>query len=186
MACRNKQIDLEYVIIGMKFDVEFASGEFTDVEKQHILDDLNEMSREIHIDRSYVDCKQNRRGSAFMLETGWNSLADLIVKSKFGRYQHNYAGEVIVDAFATMGRCYMQECLCSITDKHGSIDLSVNEDCEFEVVVCKDTSHDYKKYLGCWQDWTFDGNGHFTSTNSRQPDNATGEDDGRSSSISQD
>lgn len=99
-----------------------------------------------------------------MIESGWNSLKDVILDSKFCKYTFNATDEVLIDAFATMGRCYIYECLALKTDKFTHINVTVKEDCEFEVIVCKDSSEDYKKYLGRWQDWEFDDEGNFLSS----------------------
>ena len=132
------------------------------------------MSRKIFIDKSYVECKDNKRKSVFMVESGWNSLRDVILDTKFCKYIYGNTNEVLIDAFATMGRCYVYECLSSKTEKFTSINVTVKEDCEFEVIVCKDVSNDYKRYLGRWQDWEFDDDGNFLSSNA---DNKETEDD---------
>lgn len=164
MVYSKSSIELEYVFLGMKFNVEFLEGSFTDDEKKDLSSFIEDMSKTICIDKSYVDCKENKRKSTFMIESGWNSLKDVILDSKFCKYTFNATDEVLIDAFATMGRCYIYECLALKTDKFTHINVTVKEDCEFEVIVCKDSSEDYKKYLGRWQDWEFDDEGNFLSS----------------------
>ena len=164
MAYTKSSIELEYVFLGMKFDVEFLEGSFTDDEKKDILDFIDGMSRAIYIDKSYVDCKENKRKDTFMLESGWNSLREVILDTRFCKYTYGMTEEVLVDAFTTMGRCYMYDCLSKKTDKFTQVNIEVKEDCEFEVVICKDVAHDYKNYLGKWQDWEFDDEGRFLSS----------------------
>ena len=170
MVYRKNSIELEYVLLGMEFDVEFLEDTFTDEEKNELTSFIGTVSKAIYIDKSYVECKDNKRKSVFMIESGWNSLRDVILDTKFCKYIHGNANEVLIDAFATMGRCYVYECLSSKTEKFTCINVTIKEDCEFEVIVCKDVANDYKRYLGRWQDWEFDGDGNFLSSNADSKD----------------
>ena len=163
MAYTKSSIDLEYVLLGVKFDVEFLEDCFTEEEEASIRDFIDAMSREMHIDKSYVECKDNKRKSAFMLEKGWHALSDTVLDTQFCRNLPIQGQEVIVDAFVTMARCYMYECLTMKTDKFASVNILVKEDSSFDVVVCKDVSHEYRTYVGRWQDWNLDDNGHLQS-----------------------
>lgn len=166
----SSSLDLEYIFIGMHFDVEFEDGIFTDEEEQYFRDYISKVSQKIFIDKSYVEWSGNKRKDVFMLESGWNALKDLIVDSKYGQYLDAMPNSkpVIIDAFATMGRCYVYELLAKITDKTQSINISVNSNCEFDVIICKDTTNDQKTYLGPWQDWEFDDDGKFLSSNTQK------------------
>ena len=162
----NSSLELEYIFIGMKFDVEFEDEVFTEDEKAEIKAHVEAMSKKIFIDKSYVEYNGNTRKDVFMLETGWNALKDLLIDSKYGQHLNSmpHAPEVVIDAFATMGRCYMYECIAKITDKTQSINISLSPKCTFDVVLCKDMTNDQKHYIGRWQDWEFDDNGHFLSS----------------------
>ena len=171
MAYNKSSVELEYIFIGMKFNVEFLAGVFTDEEENDIRDFIDKMSKTICIDKTYVECSQNKRKNTFMLESGWNSLKDFIIDSRYCKYMHNQSEEIIVDAFATMGRCYMYECLALKTDKFSNVNITVQNDSEFEVVICKDESNDYKKYLGKWQEWEYDDYGNFLSSHATDINN---------------
>lgn len=165
MTYRKNSMELEYVLLGMKFDVEFLEDAFTDEEKKELTYFIDNISKAIYIDKSYVECKENKRKSVFILESGWNSLREVILDTKFCKYMHENTEEGLIDAFATIGKCYVYECLSSKTEKFTCINVAIKEDCEFEVIVCKDVSNDYKRYLGRWQDWEFDDDGNFLSSN---------------------
>lgn len=169
-------IELEYVIIGMKFNVEFLDGSFSEEEQKDIRDFIEHMSEKMYIDRSYVECKENKRKSVFMIESGWNALRDLMLDSRFGKHLYGQSAEVLADAFATMSRCYVYECLSLKTEKFTEISVTVKDDCVFDVVVCKDTSKDYKTYKGRWQDWAFDENGKFLSVDVDASEDTSDED----------
>lgn len=164
----SSSLELEYIFIGMKFNVEFDDDNdmFTEDEKNSIRALIEAMSSKIFIDKSYVEYSGNTRKDVFMLESGWNALKDLLVDSKYGQHLNSmpHAPEVVIDAFATMGRCYMYECLAKVTDKTQSINISLDPKCVFDVILCKDMTHDQKHYIGRWQDWEFDDDGHFLSS----------------------
>lgn len=162
----SSSLELEYIFIGMKFNIEFEEDIFTEDEQKDLKTHVEAMSKKIFIDKSYVEYCGNTRKDVFMLESGWNALKDLLIDSKYGQYLHEmpHAPEVVIDAFATMGRCYMYECLAKVTDKTQSINLSLDSKCTFDVILCKDMTHDQKHYIGQWQDWEFDDKGHFLSS----------------------
>ena len=163
MAYTKSSIELEYVFLGMQFEIEFLEDSFSDEEKKDIEEFVNYMSKEIHIDKSYVDCKENTRNSTFMLESGWNSLRDVILDTKYCKYLPSNAKIVVADAFMTMGRCYIYECLATKTSKFSQVNIKHKANSTFDVVICKDVAHDYRKSIGRWQDWEFDDNGKFLS-----------------------
>ena len=170
MTYRKNSMELEYVLLGMKFDVEFLEDAFTDEEKKELTYFIDNISKAIYIDKSYVECKENKRKSVFILESGWNSLREVILDTKFCKYMHENTEEGLIDAFVTIGKFYVYECLSSKTEKFTCINVAIKEDCEFEVIVCKDVSNDYKRYLGRWQDWEFDDDGNFLSSNADSKD----------------
>ena len=151
--------ELKFILKDVSYDVVFEEGEFDDAETKKILECIEVFSKEICIDKTYVECKDNRRSSTFMVETGWNALRDLIMDSSFGKYLSPAAQMSLVEAFSMMARCYMYECISSFTDKYTHIDINVKPDSIFDVIICKDTSSEWKDYCGPWQDWEFDDNG---------------------------
>ena len=148
--------------------VEFEDGFFDEHETKEILDIVENLSHEMFIDKSYVECSENLRKSTFMLKSGWESLCNIMLKTNFGKNMHPKTQESVVDAFSTIACCYIYECLSCyshIKDKISHVTICVDQNCDFEVVVCIDKSNDWKKYLGKWQQWEFDNEGHFLSSN---------------------
>ena len=167
MVHRRNTVDLEYIFIGMKFDVEFQENVFTEDEERDIRNYIDEMSREIYIDKTYVECKENLRKSTFMIESGWNALQDLMLDSKYCKYLDAAGIYTVIDAFSTMGRCYMYECLALKTEYFQNIAITLKKDCVFDVIICKDIAHDSRRYVGRWQDWKFDSTGKFVPPDSK-------------------
>ena len=155
----NSALELEFIIKNVSFDVAFEEGYFDHDEETEILDFISAMSKEMCIDKSYVECYGNKRKSTFLVEDGWNTLKDVILDSEYCKYLGQGANESLVEAFSTIARCYIYDCVSSITDKFQHIMITINPNCVFDVIICKDVSHDWKKYAGKWQDWEFDDEG---------------------------
>ncbi len=147
--------EIEFVIIGMKFNVSFEEGFFEENEQKEIIDFIDSMSKEMHIDSSYVDKKGTKHKSTFMLDEGWTSLNEVIFDSKCCKYLHPKSQETIVDAFCMMGKCYIYECLALRYDFQHIL-IEVDPKCNFEVAFLKDTSNAWKQYRGKWQTWKDD------------------------------
>lgn len=156
--------ELEFIFKNVKFNLDFEDGYFEENEKEDIKKFVDNMSNEIAIDKSYVECKKNYRNDVFMIENGWNSLRDLIFDSRYCQFLHPISQESIVEAFTTMVRCYMYSCISTITDMYEHIVLTVDDKQPFDVIICKDVANDWNKYIGKWQDWEFDDEGKFISS----------------------
>lgn len=156
MATHNtSSFELKYVIRGMKFKLDFEEGCFDEGEKKEICEFVEHMSSEMHIDSSYVDRVGSKYKSTFMLDEGWKSLRDIILDSQCCKYLHPNYQETIADAFCSMGRCYMYECLAMKYD-FSHIQVDIDPCCEFDVSFVKDTSNAWKMYTGKWQTWKDD------------------------------
>ena len=152
-------LDIAFLFKGVKFTVMFEDGCFGSEEEKRIKDFIAGMSSGIMIDKSYVECESNKHGDTFMLENGWDALKDLLLDSHFGQFMsHPATKETLIDAFTTMLRCYMYEMVSKNADiEHIMIDVDPSS--AFDVVVCRDRSHDWRKYPGKWQSWSYDDNG---------------------------
>lgn len=150
--------ELEFIISGMKVDIEFEEDFFTKEEEEDLSSFIQAMSKEMPIDKSYVECKQNKHKSTFMLESGWNSIRDILLDTEYVKFLHPSNHYVLVEAFMVMARCYLYECLSTKTQDITHVNIIIKDE-PFDVVVCKDTSNEWKNYAGKWQDWKFGDNG---------------------------
>ena len=162
MAENLNTFELEFIIIGAKFNVEFEDGFFDEDEKHEMIEYIDAISKKIFIDRSYVECKGNNRKSVFMLEDGWNSLRDMLIDTDYGKYLHLKNHETLIEALSVMANCYLYECISLKTEHISHISISIKPE-PFDVIICKDRSNDWKNYKGEWQNWKFDDNGNFLS-----------------------
>ncbi len=153
--------ELEFIIRNIKFNLDFEDGYFDDNEEKELSEYVESLSREICIDKSYVDCSLNKRTSTFMTEIGWNSLKSVLVDTDYCRFLPTKNHASLVDSLCMMARCYMYECLALKTDNYEHINVMIDPDCTFDIVICKDNSNDWKKYLGKWQTWKYDLSGNY-------------------------
>lgn len=160
MAHTTLALDLEFIIKGMFFKIAFEDDFFDVAEKNRITYIMSSISESIYIDRSYVECAGNKRLDVFLTSEGWESLCDLMIDTRFCRNVHGVTQESMVDSFIMMAKCYVYECLSKFTDKIEHIELSIDDEKPFEVIVCKDESKDWKSYKGRWQDWEYDDEGN--------------------------
>ena len=144
--------DISFTIVGMKFNVAFEEECFDENEIKEITSFVNDMSKEMHIDSTYVEKKGSKYTSTFMREDGWNALCDLIKDSQYGKYLHPKSQEILIDAVCTMGKCYIYECLSLLYDfQHIFIDVDTTK--EFDVIFLKEEPNVWKRYTGKWQTW---------------------------------
>ena len=144
--------DISFAIIGMKFKLTFEDGFFDKKEIDDITNFVNSMSKEMHVDSTYVEKATSKYKSTFMLDEGWNALCDLIKDSRYGMYLNPASQETLVDAFCIMGKCYIYECLALLYDfEHIYVEVDASKD--FDVVILKEESGTWKRYPGKWQNW---------------------------------
>ena len=153
--------ELEFVITGIKASIEFEDGYFDEDKQKDISEYVKSMSKEMCIDKSYVECSNNKHADTFLVETGWDTLRDLLIDSGYGRYLHKESVASLVEAFVVMAKCYLYECvMIKYQDAAEHINISI-ANAPFDVTICKDTSNSWKSYIGKWQSWNFDDNGNY-------------------------
>ena len=148
-----RAFELEFILLNVQFDVSFDEDVFDESERNEIIDFVNSLSHEIPVDKTYVDFKGTNFKDTFLTEEGWNALCDTILDSSFCKYIHPRNHETIVDAFVTIARCYIYQCLLSRYGNVEHIIAMVRPNTSFDVVICKDCSNEWKKYPGKWQTW---------------------------------
>lgn len=168
---KQKYVELEYIMLDVKFDVEFDPEFFDEKEQEELKQYINIMSKRIYIDKSYVEFKGNKRKSTFMLEEGWDALKhDVVVTNFCKRPMPSTENAALVDAFSTIARCYIYECLALKTEHFAHINCTINENQQFNIIICQDVGRDFENYIGPWQDWEFDDKGKFVKVNNIDKD----------------
>lgn len=119
--------------IGFRTDVNDDVYSKNEIEKIQWI--VNNMSKEIHIDKTYVSFPGNRWKDAFMVEEKWYELMKLIVGSDFGRrkygkYSKKETDEIISSSIMAMSITYMYGVLENMGYDIENIELSPVE-CKF-------------------------------------------------------
>lgn len=121
--------------------------------QKRIANALKVLTKEICIDKSYVDFAGTKYEKAFLREDGWNELCDLVFKTKFGTKCSYADNELLVDAYKSMIVCYLYQTLSDLGFDIDNIRLEVADNAKFMVKIDKDTFKEWKHYPGKWQTW---------------------------------
>lgn len=151
-------VEITYIIKNLTFDVEFEDNFFQDEDIKYIKHHIDLLSKCIAIDKSYVECSQNKHKNTFLIENGWNALKETLIDSEFGLKLLNDHQHAIVEAFSTMAKCYMYDAISEYyKDKYENIyehiNITPSITSTFDVIICKDASDEWKKYKGDWTQW---------------------------------
>ena len=146
--------DLEFALFNVKFNVAFEDGFFSENEREDICDMIDNVTRMIQIDKTYVETKKSNFKGTFLIEDGWNSFCTAIMESEFCAKLDEKSYDVIIEAFTAMAQCYAYECLSLYyPEKIKHIAIEVDPKSEFDVVICSDVAHEWSRYPGKWQTW---------------------------------
>ena len=75
-------------IIGLKFDIDINEEVYDQEKRKEIRELVKELSKEIWIDKTYVDYKGTRWADAFMVEEKWYEFVDLIWNNGLDLHVH--------------------------------------------------------------------------------------------------
>lgn len=149
----NKYFDLQfifkYVFVECIIDDELYSKE----EKQKIYDIIKLLSKEIVIDKSYVQFKDNKHEDVFILEEGWNSVCKLAIDTKYGKNATKSENLILMESYMLMILCYLYHCLEILGYSSDGIIIDFTNKSKFMVEIHKDTINEWKYYPGKWQTW---------------------------------
>lgn len=150
----SNNLDLAFTFTGCKFNVAFEPETVPEDIQTQIKDDLAHMAQTIWIDKSYVQCKDNKHDDVFLLLEGWDSLIALLNDTNYGDDATEEQYDVIVDFYYTMALGYMYNILNTLYPKYAShvyIEASAKSNMAVDIVV--DTCNEWKTYPGKWQTW---------------------------------
>lgn len=131
-------------IIGLKFDIDINEEVYDQEKRKEIRELVKELSKEIWIDKTYVDYKGTRWADAFMVEEKWYEFVDLIWKTGFGRYADEEQLYEISQCLMIMASTYMYIELKSYGYDLDNIDLNVRpNDFRSKYTIDERTSWDF-------------------------------------------
>lgn len=149
---RKDTFDLSFVITGAQVTLDFEDGCFSDDEQEMLQSTAQELARHVIIDKSNVELKDNKSSHKFLLEDGWNFLCDVLVDTQYGKYMAAENQKFLAQSAEIMVCCYVMNALEMMTDKVEHLALSVDPDSVLEILVCKDTSDEWRAFKGSWKD----------------------------------
>lgn len=153
----NEQDDFElaFAFKNCKLQPYFEQDFVSDEEQEQIRNTVKEIEN-IYIDKTYVDCKDNKHSDTFLNENGWNQLKESLIDSNFSSEMSFKSCENLVDVFVSMIKAYAYQMLCKDHDidilEHVQIVLKNKN--KIQVEISKDTSNEWKTYPGKWQTWS--------------------------------
>lgn len=120
---------LNITMKNIKFSVDADEEIYSKDEVKHIQSIVDGMSKEIHIDKTYVNFEGNRWKDAFIVEDKWYELVKLIVGSNFGKtkydkYSKSEADEIISSSMMALSITYMYGVLDNLGYDVESIELT--------------------------------------------------------------
>lgn len=140
------------------FTFKFACIDFVVNEETYSTDDckqirqiLSTLTREITIDKSYVDFKDNRHDKVFMTEYGWNALCKLAIDTR--RKATQKQNDTKIESYSMIILSYLYQALEDFGYDTDEIYLEVAEDSYFMVEFEYDETSAWKSYPGKWQSW---------------------------------
>lgn len=153
MRQKKQDCQIQYLFKNVKFSVDVDEDIYDDNDKKEISRIVNGVSKEICIDKSYVDFDENKHNDTFIELDGWNKLCKLVKKTKFGKNATPSQDEELDEAFKLLAYAYVY----SILEKYGydisCIQLSFKDNSSFRAIFLEDTVDEWKYYPGKWQDW---------------------------------
>ena len=144
------QVELQYIIKNIAFDVEFKTSFFDEETEEEIKDFVKHFSKEIYIDKSYVNSNDNKYNDVFLTDDGWESLKHMILISSYGQKLSKKDQLMLTNVFTSITECYILHSLVSyfgfeyinITDH---IELVPSAKSNFDVIVTKDLATEWKE-----------------------------------------
>lgn len=114
---------------------------------------LKLLTKEIHIDKSYVDFEGTKYKKTFLREDGWKELCDLVFKTKFGNKCKKDDNDRMLEAYRSIIVCYLYQALSDLGFDIENIYLEIADRSKFMVEFHKDVCEEWKTYVGPWQNW---------------------------------
>jgi len=126
---------------------------FSEQQKNEVIDIINMLSNGFTIDKSYVKCKENKHDDVFMNESGWNELCDLVILTKLGKKSSVAQNAILQESFCAMILCYAYMILETFGYSSDDVILELSKNGKFMLQYEIDTCEEWKSYLGKWQQW---------------------------------
>lgn len=150
---KNKDnFDIVFEFKNAEFFVTVDPDMYNDIDLAEIEYIVNHMSKDIWIDKSYVDFPENKHKDVFLGLDGWENVCKLVRRTKYGKLSPKLADGILFEAFQLMMTAYMYDILEKFDYDISGINLDVLNK-GIETYFYKDGIQEWKHYPGPWQDW---------------------------------
>ena len=144
------QVELQYIIKNIAFDVEFKTSFFDEETEEEIKDFVKHFSNEIYIDKSFVNSNDNKYNDVFLTDDGWESLKHMILISSYGQKLSKKDQLMLTNVFTSIAECYILHSLVSYFEFEyiniaDHIELVPSAKSNFVVIVTKDLATEWKE-----------------------------------------
>lgn len=117
---------------------------------------LKSLTKEIHIDRTYVSFQGSKFKKTFLQESGWNALCETLVETDFGRKASAMEKAVWLEAYKMMIAAYIKHIFEDLNYDVDNMEFKVAADSKLSVKYYRDQAKEWKRYRGTWQEQQLD------------------------------
>ena len=158
MARKNKKSEHHDYILTFKnmcIDCRLDFDMFSQQERQDILNILRIMSREISIDKSYVQYKGTKYTKTFISESGWVELCSLLSQTHLGKKTTKHQMLELTESYIAMAICYLYQIFEDFGYDTSEIFLEFRDGSYFNTEIVEDKIREWEKYPGDWRTWNW-------------------------------
>lgn len=147
-----KQPELKFMFSYADIEVIIDTDMYSDEDQLRINNIIKCCSKNIEIDKTYVDFKNTLYEKTFMTEKGWKCFCKLVRKTQFGNKCTKSQHLALQENYELMILCYLYQLLEDYGYDCAGVCLQIKGDSHFMVQIFNDCSTP-AKYLGKWQSW---------------------------------
>ena len=145
--------EIIYVFRDVCADFDLNPDVYGEQDAKKISEMLNVLTREIWIDKTYVDFKGTKFKKTFMYEDGWNALHELILDTDYGKKCTKYQRETIDGAYRKILIEYIRMVFNDMGWDTENLAFYIDDKTSFNVEYYPDVAEEWKRYKGEWQTW---------------------------------
>jgi hypothetical protein len=145
--------EIVYAFKDVRIDFDMNPDVYGENDAEKISKTLTVVSKEIWIDKTYVDFKGTKFKKTFLLEDGWNSLRELVLDTDYGKRCTKYQRNIIDGVYREMIVEYIRMVFDDMGWDVENLAFSVDDKIPFKVEYYPDVAEEWKRYPGEWQTW---------------------------------
>ena len=151
----DEQVDLIFVFEGMDIRCVCDPDVYSYDEAAKLQEIVTSLSREIAIDKSYVDFPENKSQKTFIHQEAWDSVCALALVEHYVKTPKLSKSQkaLLQDSYQLMAICYVEQCLDDLGYDTAAMCLTLSEGSKYKYEIRIDTAHAWKDYIGPWQTW---------------------------------